>query len=115
MTQVPDFLLEIPNIRQSSAYSQARRRHRTGGQRQTVPEDMKSALCRACSPLARRSANKFLECPAERGFGFVANIMGDSGNLDARISRKSLGGNLHAPLGQVLDRRTAHDLGKAIG
>src|SRR5262249_5733787 len=31
MTQVPDFLLEIPNIRQPSAYSQARRRHWTGG------------------------------------------------------------------------------------
>ena len=31
MTQVPDFLLEIPNIRQPSAYSQARRRYRTGG------------------------------------------------------------------------------------
>ena len=79
-----------------------------------MPEDMKSALCRACSPLARGPADKFLECPAERGFGFVANVMGDSGNLDAGI-RKSLGGNLHAPLGQVLDRRTAHDLGKAIG
>ena len=40
--------------------------------------------------------------------------MGDNGNLEARI-RKSLGGDLHTPLGQILDRRTAHDLGKAIG
>ena len=75
---------------------------------------MKLDLDRAGSPLARRPTDEFLERPAECGFGFVADFMGDSGNLNAGF-RKPLGGDLHTPLGQILDRRTAHDLGKAIG
>ena len=58
---------------------------------------MKSDLDRARSPLARRPADKFLECPAECGFGFVADIMGDSGNLDTGI-RKPLPHALRWPI-----------------
>ena len=78
---------------------------------QAVPIRVKSG--RTGSPLARRSANELFERSAERGFGFVADFIGDGGNLHTGIG-KPLGGNLHAPLGQILNRRTAHDLGEAL-
>jgi hypothetical protein len=114
MTGTPDFMLEIP--KHPPDVSLFTRATLAPGWRasQAVPENIKSALDRACSPLARRPADKFLECPTERGFRFVAHIMGYSGNLDVRIG-EPLGRNLHAPLGEVLDRWTAHHLGKAIG
>jgi hypothetical protein len=79
--------------------------------RQAVPIRAKSGLIG--SPLARRSANELFERSAECGFGFVADFIGDGGNLHAGIG-KPLGGNLHAPLGQILNRRTAHDLGETL-
>lgn len=115
MTEAPDFMLEIPKHASAAGlFTGATLAPGGTARRQTVPEDMKSALDRACSPLARRSADKFLECPAERGFGFVTNIMGHSGNLDVGIG-ELLGCDLHSPLGQILDRWTAHHFGKTIG
>ena len=114
MTGTPDFMLKIPKHPSGVSLFTGATWAPRGGQRQTVPEDMKSALDRARSPLARRPADKFLERPAESGFGFIADIMGYSGNLDVRIG-EPLGCDLHPPLGQVLDRWTAHHLGKAIG
>src|SRR5262249_21827240 len=99
MTEVPDFLLKNP--KHPSAVSLS-----TGAT--SLSDSRKSVLDGACSPLARRAADKFLKRPAECGFGFIADIMGDSGNLDAGI-RKSLGSNRHAPLAQVLGRRPARD------
>ena len=66
------------------------------------------------SPLARRATDKFFECSAERSLGFVADFMSDGGNLDAGICQ-ALGGNLHPPLGQILNRRIAHQIGKSFG
>ena len=75
---------------------------------------MKSTLDRTGSPLARGSADELFERAAEGSFGFVADFMGDSGNLHGWIG-KPLGGNLHAPVGQILNRRTADDLREVLG
>src|SRR5690348_14333689 len=114
MTQVPNLLLESL-IRERRGEPRGRDgASGTGGPEADCAGAYEPGLESARSPLAGRPADKFLERPAECGFGFVADIVGDGGNLDTGI-RKSLGGNLHSPLGEVLDRRTAHDLGKAIG
>ena len=70
-------------------------------------------LGRDRTPLARRLANKFFESSAERSFGFVADFMSDHGNADATIG-ETLGSHLHAPLGQVLNWRIAHEMDKSV-
>lgn len=65
------------------------------------------------SPLARRSADELFESAAERSFGIVADFMSDGGNFDAGICQ-TLGGDLHSPLSQILNRRTAHQMNKSI-
>ena len=73
----------------------------------TALDRAESDLDRTGSPLARRATDKFFECSAECSLGFVADFMSDGGNLDTGICQ-ALGGNLHPPLGQILNRRTAH-------
>ena len=65
------------------------------------------------SPLARRSADELFESSAERGFGLVADFMSDYGNPGAGICQP-LGGDLHSPLSEILNRRTAHQMDKSI-
>src|SRR6476646_186783 len=104
----PRHMIVRPNLEVPSPLSRGRAGESSGS------TATKLALDRAGSPLARRSADELFERPAEGRFGFVANFMSDSGNSHGRIG-KPLGGNLHAPLGQILNRRTADDLGEALG
>ena len=110
MTELPDFLPETPNPIAFGLWMGAMAvRGAAGG---ADPREIGSD--RAGAPLARRSADEFLECPTECGFGFVTDFMCECSDLDGWIGQ-SLRGDLHAPLGQVLDRRTAYDLDESIG
>src|SRR5215470_6359301 len=78
------------------------------------PSTKRAGSDRAGSPLARRPPDELLESPAECSFGLVADFMRHGGNFGAGVGQ-ALGGQLHAPLGQVLNWRTANQMGESIG
>jgi len=44
----------------------------------------------------------------------ASDFAGDHGDLDVSLGEEP-GGELHAPLGQILNRRTPHQMDKTIG
>src|SRR5690606_2440365 len=98
------------------------KRRMAGAKFDNQPEDFEQALPlgpaeaspRAGAPFAGGLADELLESTAEGGFGIVADLLRHRGDLDAALGQAA-GGDLHAPLRQVLDRRAADQLREALG
>src|SRR6185312_3779782 len=60
-------------------------------------------------PLARRGTDRFLERPAESGFGFITDRFRHYRNA-IRAAQELSGGELHPPVREVLHRRSSDEL-----
>src|SRR5215210_3800231 len=63
------------------------------------------------SPGSRSHRGRLLEGSAEGGFGIVAHLPRYRRDLGAALNQE-IGGDLHPPLGQILHRRLADQLGE---
>ena len=69
---------------------------------------------RTHAPAAWRAARHALEGAAKRGLRFVAHAACDGRETVAAVANP-IGGELHAPAGDIFDRRLAHDRVEPLG
>ena len=77
-------------------------------------EGLRSGGAASLAPGARGEPGRLLERPAERGLGVVPDLRADRGDLGAALGQE-VGRDLHPPLGEVLHRRLADELGEPLG
>src|SRR5262249_48914542 len=66
------------------------------------------------TPRPWSESRRLLEGAAERGLRVVANLRADRGDLGAAL-QEEVGGHLHSPLRQILDRRLPDEIGESLG